>query len=78
MNTTDYPIGADISSSPWNQKEAEFKHFEVDIILVRKEKMKLKVDEEGNILDGEESEILGWGKMVAKSLNCEYIDYEIL
>ena len=78
MNTTDYPVGADISSAPWNETPGEFKDFEVDIVLVRKEKMRLKVDEEGDLLDGEQSEIIDWAKMVAKNLNCEYIDFEIV
>ena len=78
MNNTDYPIGSDLSNSPWNEKEDIFQEFEVDIILSRKEKMRLKVDEEGDLLDGEQSEIIDWAKMIAKNLNCEYIDFEIV
>ena len=40
--------------------------------------MRLKVDEEGDLLDGEQSEIIDWAKMIAKNLNCEYIDFEIV
>jgi hypothetical protein len=73
------PIGAnEDSNAPWNEKEDIFEEFEVNIVLIRKEKMKLKVDEQGFLLDSEEDEIKDWAKMIAKNLNCEYIDYEIL
>jgi hypothetical protein len=73
------PIGAnEDSNAPWNEKEDIFQDFDVDIVLVRREKMKLKVDKDGYLLDGEECEIKDWAKMVARNLNCEFIDYEIV
>lgn len=73
------PMGAnEDSSAPWNEKEPIYKEFEVDIILVRREKMSLQVDEDGDLLDGEDKEIVDWAKNIAKSLGSELIDYEII
>ena len=66
------PTGSDNSDSPWNEKRPIYKEFEVDIILVRREKMSLQVDEDGNLLPSEHREIVNWSKYIAESLSCEF------
>lgn len=73
------PIGAnEDSNAPWNEVKPIYKDFIVDIVLCRKEKMKLEVDEDGKVLDSEFQEIIDWAKYRAEALDCEYIDFEIL
>ena len=72
------PIGSDNSDSPWNEKKPIYKNFDIEILLIRKERMKLEVDEDGNILPNEHGEIVNWSKYIAESLSCEFENYEIL
>ena len=72
------PIGSNNSDSPWNENKAIYKNFDIEIILIRKTKMKIEVDEDGNILPGEHQEIINWCDNIAESLGCEFENYEIL
>lgn len=73
------PLGADYElNAPWNEKEPLQEEFVVDITLSRKFKMKLQVDENGEILDGQEDYIKNWAKYVAESYGSELIDFNIL
>lgn len=76
---TNVPMGANgDSNAPWNEKKPIYKNFDVEIVLIRKERMKLEVDEDGDLLPSEHREIVNWSNYIAESLSCEFENYEIL